>query len=220
MKQNTVWKKEEKCLKLQKKFGDYDDFEENKSKNSIIANRQCVYFTVKELLNDNGYTLLEVGPGPGHFLWALKDFAKEVHGLEYSNEMIKLCREQFLKNKRAVYLTQGSCVELPYEDNKFDVSLQCDVTRHIGGCWESLCEQIRVTKKFVVYSGPSFEYWGLEAPFEKELSKLLFGLNVDRLNFELDKMKKKGIIKKYAYRDRPNKKDRLERKILLINVGK
>lgn len=216
MKQNPVWKKEEKCLNLQKKFGDYDDFEENKSNNQIIANRQCVYFTVKDILKDNDYTLLEVGPGPGHFLWALKDFAKEVHGLEYSNEMINLCEKQFSNNGKKVYLKQGTCISLPYEDDTFDVSLQCDVTRHVGGCWESILEQIRVTKKYIVYSGPSFEHWGADARMEKELSKLLFGLNVDRLNINLKKLKKRGVIKKFYYKNRPNKKDILERKILVI----
>jgi len=220
MKQNPVWKKEEKCLKLQKKFGDYNDFEENKSNNHIIANRQCVYFLTKKLLQKGkDYTLLEVGPGPGHFLWALKDFAKEVHGLEYSEEMIKLCKDQFKKNNEKVYLKQGTCVNLPYKDKEFDISLQCDVTRHVGGCWESICEQIRVSKKYVVYSGPSFEHWGVDGPFEKELSKLLFGFNIDKANIELNQMKMKGIIKSYEYKDRPNKKDIIERKILLIEVS-
>jgi ubiquinone/menaquinone biosynthesis C-methylase UbiE len=219
MKQNTVWKKEEKCLNLQKKFGNYDDFEENKTKNPIIANRQCVYFTVKDILKGNNYTLLEVGPGPGHFLWALKDYAKEVHGLEYSPEMISLCKKQFKKNKRKVFLKQGTCVDLPYDDNLFDVSLQCDVTRHVGGCWESLCEQIRVSRKFVVFSGPSFENWDVDEPFERELSKLLFGINVNRFNFELDRMKGNNVIKNYYYKDRPNKKDIIKRKILVIEVN-
>jgi ubiquinone/menaquinone biosynthesis C-methylase UbiE len=217
MKQNNIWKKPSKCLNLQNKFGPYDDFEENKSKNPIIANRQCVYFTVKELLKDNDYTLLEVGPGPGHFLWALKDFAKSVHGLEYSEEMISLCKKQFSKNK--VDLKQGSCVDLPYDDKTFDISLQCDVTRHVGGCWESICEQIRVTKKYVVYSGPSWENWSVDEPFEKELSKLLFGINMNRVNLELDKMKENNIIKHYYYKDRPNKKDIIERKILVIEIS-
>lgn len=216
MKQHAIWKKKEKCLKLQKKFGEYGDFEENKSKNHIIANRQCVYFLMKDILKGNNFTLLEVGPGPGVFLWSLKDFAKEVHGLEYSNEMINLCKNQFEKNGEEVYLKQGTCVDLPYEDNSFDVSLQCDVTRHVGGCWESICEQIRVSKKYVVYSGPSFDHWGIKGPFEKEHSKLLFGINVDRLNHELDKMKKNNVIKNYYYKDRPNKKDIIERKILII----
>jgi len=218
MKQNPVWKKEEKCLNLQKKFGDYNDFEKNKSKDPIIANRQCVYFLTKDILEGNNYTLLEVGPGPGHFLWALKDFAKEVYGLEYSNEMINLCKTQFKSNGRKVYLKQGTCVDLPYEDNSFDVSLQCDVTRHVGGCWESLCEQIRVSKKYVIFSGPSFENWDVDDAFEKELSKLLFGINVNRFNFELDRMKANGVIKNYYYKDRPNKKDIIERKILVVEV--
>jgi len=218
MKQNKVWKKKEKCLTLQNKFGNYDDFEKNESGNPIIANRQCVYFTVKELLKGGKYTLLEVGPGPGHFLWALKDFAKTVNGLEYSEEMITLCKEQFSKNNKQVTLTQGTCFNLPYEDNAFDISLQCDVTRHVGGCWTSIKEQIRVTKKYVVYSGPSFENWGVDEPFEKEMAKLLFGINSDRLNLELDKMKDIGIIKDYYYKDRSNKKDIIKRKILVIEV--
>ena len=219
MKQNTVWKKKEKCLNLQRKFGDYDDFEKNRSNNSIIRNRQPVYFIVKEILKDKNYSLLEVGPGPGHFLWALKEYASEVHGLEYSNEMIELCNEHFEKNNEKVFLTQGTCVVLPYDDKSFDVSLQCDVTRHVGGCWESIKEQIRVSRRYVVYSGPSFENWNVDEPFERELSKLLFGINMTRLNSELDKLKETGDIKNYYYKDRPNKKDIIERKILIIEVS-
>jgi ubiquinone/menaquinone biosynthesis C-methylase UbiE len=150
----------------------------------------------------------------------LKDFTKEVHGLEYSNEMINLCNSQFENSGKKVYLKQGTCTDLPYKDNEFDVSLQCDVTRHVGGCWESLCEQIRVTKKYVIYSGPSFEDWDVDEPFEKELAKLLFGINVNRFNFELDRMKHTGFIKDYYYKDRPNKKDIIKRKILVVEVGK
>lgn len=219
MKQNKVWKKKEKCLNLQKKFGDYDDFEENKSNNPIIANRQCVYFEIKKILNGNNYSLLEVGCGPGHFLWALKDYAKSVYGMDYSNEMLDLCMEQFQTENRKVHLRQGTCVELLYNDKVVDVSLQCDVTRHVGGCWQSILEQIRVSRKYVVYSGPSFEHWGVDGPMEKELSKLLFGINVDRLNFELDKMKENSSIKNYYYKDRPNKKDIIKRKILVIEVS-
>jgi ubiquinone/menaquinone biosynthesis C-methylase UbiE len=206
-------------LNLQKKFGDYNDFEENKSGNPIIANRQCVYFETKKILDGNNYSLLEVGCGPGHFLWALKDYAKSVYGMDYSNEMLDLCREQFLSNNRKINLRQGTCVELPYNDKAVDVSLQCDVTRHVGGCWKSILEQIRVSRKYVVYSGPSFENWGVDGPMEKELSKLLFGINIDRLNYELDKMKKERKIKDYYYKDRPNKKDIIERKILVIEVS-
>ena len=218
MKQDKVWKKKQKCLNLQRKFGDYDDFDENKSNNPIIKNRQCVYFTVKDLLKDNNYTLLEIGPGPGHFLWALKDYATDIYGLEYSEEMIELCTEQFLKYNEKVNLKQGTCVSLPYDDKSFDVSLQCDVTRHVGGCWESICEQIRVTKHYVVYSGPSWENWDVNEPFERELSKLLFGINTNRVNKELDMMIEDGIIKNYYYKNRPNKKDIIERKILIIEV--
>lgn len=217
--QYTVWKKKEKCVKLQKKFGGYDDFETNPKNNDYIANRQSVYFCVKDLLKEGDYSLLEVGPGPGHFLWALKDVAYEVHGLEYSEEMISLCEDQFSKTDREVHLTQGSCWDLPYPDKNFDVSMQCDVTRHVGGCWRSILEQIRVSRKYVVYSGPSFEKWGMKKPMEKELKPLMFGINVDLLNSELDKLLEFGEIKKYYYKDRPNKKNnRIERKILVIEL--
>jgi len=217
--QYTVWKKKDKCTKLQKKFGGYDDFETNPRGNDYIANRQSVYFCVKDLLIEDSYTLLEVGPGPGHFLWALKGVAADVYGLEYSEEMIKLCEDQFSKSDKEVHLTQGSCWDLPYPDKSFDVSMQCDVTRHVGGCWASILEQIRVSRKYVVYSGPSFEKWGDGEPSEKELKPLMFGLNVNFLNKELNKLKELGEIKNYYYKNRPNKKNnRIERKILVIEL--
>ena len=74
------------------------------------------------------------------------------------------------------------------------------------------------SKKYVIFSGPSFENWDVDDPFEKELSKLLFGINVNRFNFELDRMKHNGAIKNYYYKDRPNKKDIIERKILVVEV--
>jgi ubiquinone/menaquinone biosynthesis C-methylase UbiE len=217
-KQNTVWKKRKKCLDLQRKYGGYDDFETNPRNNGRIANRQCVYFCAKNILKDRNYTLLEVGPGPGHFLWALKDYAKELHGLEYSEHMIELCETQFKKTNKKVYLKQGTCWKLPYVDKSFDVSLQCDICRHIGGCWESLEEQIRVSRKYVIFSGPSFERWndGVE---EKELSRLLFGININVFNDRLDRMKKEGSIRNYYYENRPNKLDIIKRKILIIECA-
>lgn len=217
-KQDVVWKKKEKCLNLQKKFGGYGHFENNPENNEIINNRQSVYFCVKDILIGNNYSLLEVGCGSGHFLWALKDFAGEIYGLDYSEHMIELCKEQFDSVNEKVNLKRGTCWELPYLDKTFDVSLQCDVCRHVGGCWASLLEQIRVSKKYVVFSGPSFESWGMEAPFEKEFSRLMFGINIDKFNYELDKMKRNRRISNYYYLDRPNKKDRIKRKILVVEV--
>lgn len=218
-KQDVVWQSETKCNKLQNLFGDYDDFETNVTNNLVIANRQSVYFITKKLLQLGDYSLLEVGPGPGHFLWALKDYATELYGLDYSEHMIGLCTGQFEGSGKEIYLTKGVCWELPYRDNFVDVSLQCDVCRHVGGCLESLKEQIRVSKKYVVFSGPSFESWGLDQPDEKEFRRLMFGVNIDIFNKELDEMKSNGIIKDYYYKDRPNKKDRIKRKILVVECS-
>jgi len=218
MKQDTVWLKEEKCKNLQTKFGDYDDFDKNKSNNPIIANRQSVYFATRELLKDNNYSILEVGCGPGHFLWALRDVASTINGLDYSKEMLRLCEAQFQSKNIPIELTEGVCWDLPFEDKHFDVTLQCDVCRHVGGCWKSILEMIRVSKKHVVFSGPSFERWGLGGPIEKELERLMFGINLDSWEHYLNNMKESKEISSYFLISRPNKKDRIKRRILVINI--
>lgn len=215
--QYECWQNKDKCLKLQSKFGKYGDFERNRDGNEIIANRQIIYYLMKDLLKPH-YTLLEVGPGPGQFLWALKDYVSELHGLEYSKHMIELCKEQFKNTSKEVNLIQGTCWELPYPDNNFDVSLQVDVTRHVGGCWASILEQIRVSKKYVIFSGPSFENFEDNTSSEYEIKPLAYAINIKFINKELDTMIRDNLILDYYYVDRPNKKNGMERKVLVIQI--
>ena len=194
--QSKKWDSMEKCKKLQNKWGDYNSFSEdpNKSNKIVIINelkRVCGIIGKES-------SVLEVGCGAGHFMWVIKDLVKENHGMDYSKPMLTLTKEQFEKNNYKVFLKQGSCWNLPYNDNSFDFVFQVDVCMHIGGSWESIKEMIRVSKRFVFFTGPSFENF-IDMINKKISGGKRWSISVPLLKRELEIMKKKEIIKEYKF---------------------
>ncbi len=197
--QFDLWLKKEQCERLQKRFGDYDDFV---AKGGNKKNKMPIFKTVNELLDKyNGtLSLMEIGCGPGHFLWGFKERASKIIGIDYSPEMIKLAEAQMSKYEVDQEFSTGSCWDIPLDDNEVDISLQVDVCMHIGGSWDAIKEMIRVSSKYAVFTGPSFENIN-------EMDKIIGGkswaVSVPLLEKELNVMIKEGTIKKYRYVHRP-----------------
>lgn len=211
--QFDTWDKEEKCKQLQKRFGDYDEFQLKKGNRE---NKIPIFDLINRLQSKyNGQLeVLEVGCGPGHFLWSFKELSTKILGLDYSSHMIKLAKTQLDKYDISTEFVQGSCWDLPFDDNYVDLSFQVDVCMHVGGSWKSIQEMIRVSRKYVVFTGPSFEDMPM---MDRHIRGKSFAVSIPLLTEELEKMKDNGEIKRFQFLDRPKTKT-YDHRILFIEV--
>lgn len=197
------WKKKSKCEHLQKRFGDYDVFME---KQGNKENKIPIFDLVNRLLehNDNKLVLLDVGCGPGHFLWSFKAKVSKLIGFDYSKNMLDLAKEQLDKYDVETEFVEGSCWDMPLPDNYIDISLQVDVCMHIGGSWDAIKEMIRISKKYVVFTGPSFE--NFSNIMDKKIGKISFAVSVPLLKKKLDILQRNNLIRSYDFLERPRSK--------------
>lgn len=209
--QLNVWNSRVNCLRLQERYGDYDTFRtsgHSRSKRNIIK-------LVSRLPKRYGrsLSLLDVGCGPGHFLWVFKDCGYDrLVGLDYSFHMVRLARSQLSRSNAGVKFIRGSCWNIPLPDGSVDVSLQVDVCLHVGGSLASVEEMIRVSKEYVVFTGPSFERF--DEVTDKPVGSKLWAISVVHLERKLNRFKKNGVIKHYELMNRPG--SRFRHKILFI----
>lgn len=209
--QMNVWNSRVNCLRLQERYGDYDAFGTNRhsrSKRNIIK-------LVSRLPKRYGesLSLLDVGCGPGHFLWLFKDCGYDkMIGLDYSLHMLRLARRQLGGSDAEVEFIRGSCWDIPLPNGFVDVSLQVDVCLHVGGGLVSVEEMIRVSKRYVVFTGPSFERF--DEVTDKPVGSKLWAISVVHLERMLNRLKKGGAIKYYELMNRPG--SRFRYKILFI----
>jgi len=212
--QFDTWDDEAKCQQLQKRFGDYDEFETKKGNKE---NKAPIFDLMYRLLNkhNGNLELLDVGCGPGHFLWSFRNNVSKLVGLDYSPHMLKLAKGQLDKCNIKSEFMQGSCWDISLPDNYVDVSLQVDVCMHIGGSWESIKEMIRVSSRYVVFTGPSFEDFNNE--MNRKIGGKFFAVSVPLLIKELDKLVRINTISTYQFLERPKTKT-YGHKILFIKM--
>ena len=214
-KQSDIWLNEEKCIKLKERWGDYNTFNQGKKYNK---NKKVIIETLNKLISkSNSPSILEVGCGCGHFLWSIKDFGiSKIIAFDYSPHMLEITKKQFLRNNKNIQIDymQGSCWELPFDDNYVDISYQVDVCMHIGGAWQSIKEMIRVSKKYILFTGVSFD--NFNHAMDKKIGKLSWAISKPLLKNELDKMIEDKIIRKYKFVDRERTK-MYKHKILIIS---
>lgn len=208
-KQTKTWDKKEKCNSLQKRWGDYDTFPIKKNKFAIIDVLKDI--SINKLNNQGSF--LEVGCGAGHFLWKIKNNVSKMVALDYSPHMIEIITKQFKDINTPLEVLNASCWNIPLKKKYVDVSYQIDVCMHVGGSWQSIKEMIRVSKKYIIFTGPSFE------DFDDEIDKMKYSMSwsisISLLEEKLDNMIKNNIIKKYTYKHR-NSTNTYKHRILVI----
>ena len=180
-KQLHIWNDEKKIQCLHTHWGKYEDTGQDPLRKEFID-------VLKEKINivGNNASVLEVGSGLGHNLWAVKDMA----------------------------IIEGVDWELPYGDSSHDIVIQMDVCLHVGGSWESILEMIRVARRYIVFTGPSFEDFSdkMDKPIKHKLS---WGVSQPLLDGSLDELKREGKIKDYYYLPRPPH-GKIKHRILVI----
>src|SRR5437899_312470 len=71
-------------------------------------------------------SVLDVGCGPGYLVRWLRRFGVEAYGVEISQDALDLAHESVKK-----FLELADIVNLPYEENQFDVVASFDLLQHL-----------------------------------------------------------------------------------------
>lgn len=199
--QLSLWDDKNQCLRLQQRWGNYKKFGKDHIKEYIT---NCITDVIKSIHKPS---ILDVGCGTGHFLWKFRNICREMTGLDYSQHMLDITTDLFKDHPEyKLNLIQGSCWDLPFKENEFDIVYQVDVCMHIGGSWDSILEMIRVSKKFVVFTGPSFQRFSTKTQrnqlMDLALNRQSWAINNELLDIELNKLieEKKILNFKYEYR--------------------
>jgi ubiquinone/menaquinone biosynthesis C-methylase UbiE len=102
----------------------------------------CVEKFVSTLNGDE--LILEVGCGNGkNMKYLLDQEFINVQGCDFSKELVNICKNNKLN------VIEGNILNLPYQDNSFDVLMCVAVLHHISNLEDrkrAICELIRVTK--------------------------------------------------------------------------
>lgn len=99
----------------------------------------------KELMQDCDYqTCLEVGSGRGSISSYFADNGFECTLLDTSESILKTAEEIFERNGHQAEFVHGNALDLPFEDNSFDVVISIGLLEHFEDIETPIFEQYRV----------------------------------------------------------------------------
>jgi len=105
----------------------------------------------------NPKNCLDVGCGAGQLIRWLRFFGIEAYGVEISKHALAL-----VDKKIKPFVKESDIIDIPYEDNKFDLVLTYDVMEHLerSKLKKAVSETIRVSNKYVLHKIYTLEnYW-------------------------------------------------------------
>lgn len=123
-----------------------------------------------ELTNPQGKKIVEVGCNEGFVSKALMENGGIVTPVDYDAIQRKKAKDIF-----DLDVVEGNIMQLPFEDQSFDIALGCEVLEHISNPFKGLSELFRVAREKVVITVPVGEYWAGEVTHQWILSGLFIG---------------------------------------------
>ncbi len=107
-----------------------------------------------------GKTVLDIACGEGYGTSVLADRAKNVCGVDLSEEAIDHARSVYGANRRCKF-KQGAVTDIPYPDKHFDVVVSFETIEHLAEQREMLAEIKRVMKAdgLLIISTPEKRYY-------------------------------------------------------------
>lgn len=124
------------------------------------------YAFAKDLVQDK--LVLDVASGEGYGSFLLADTAKAVTGVDIDNISIEHAKGKY--NKENLSYRQASALELPFEDNHFDVIVSFETLEHLVQHQEMLAEFNRVLKTngILIISTPDKKHYSDDTGFDNE----------------------------------------------------
>ena len=98
-------------------------------------------------------TLLDVPCGAGRLSPVIARFADQVYEVDYSHEILKLCRENAPHANYTPFFANASALSLPFGDDVFDLVVSIRLSHHFPRTEERLAhvrELCRVSRRFVL----------------------------------------------------------------------
>lgn len=120
--------------------------------------RSLVSNIIKRYTKRNNLNILDVGCGTGALMLELSRFGN-ISGIDMAQTAIDFCKSRGINNVRL-----GNALDIPYEDNSFDVVLALDVIEHIKEDELAMRELKRVLKPngILITFVPAFMIlWGI-----------------------------------------------------------
>lgn len=121
-------------------------------------------------LAGSGNRIVELGCGLSPFIAKIKSF-NECYGVDFSPKTIETAAKQYPHVKYII----SDCVNTPFEDKFFDVSVSGEVIEHLKNPENLISEMARITKRRIILSTPHMEYDDAEHLWEfdeKDLIKM------------------------------------------------
>lgn len=142
----------------------YDDWHINPSSSKIVD--QWNFANLKKFINSDKKLnkSLELGCGTGRMANSLFKLSEEVYGVDLSQEVLNIAASKYPDLK----LTCSEVVNLPYQDNYFDMVLINGSLHHFFAVEKTLAEAHRVLKPggfFVLLGEPSSQFLRPYNPF-------------------------------------------------------
>lgn len=124
------------------------------------------YAFSKRLVVDK--VVLDAACGEGYGSNILSDVASHVTGLDIDEASVKHAQQRYQKPNLS--FVQGSCIELPFDDNSFDVVVSFETLEHLAQQKEMLVEFNRVLKPdgIIVISTPDKKHYSDAVDFKNE----------------------------------------------------
>ena len=168
---------------------------------------------IKRVLGDKeNLRILDVGTGPGFFPIILSSLQFHVTGIDYSNKMIDVARNNLSLYDANAELLQMNAEELRFPDEMFDAIIARNITYALSNPENAYREWLRVLKKsgkLIIYDHNWFYFLCNKKENRKVLSYLKqyhqnTGRKHETYELEVQKFYSHIISRPMTHRNRPN----------------
>lgn len=121
-------------------------FMNNSGMVSDILQKDAV-FALTNNAEVEGALVLDVGCGTGRFSRLFSDKGAIVVGIDSSNAMLDVAKN---KGKQSEYYLGADGLQLPFDDNSFDIAISVNVFNHLVSYEKAIGEICRVSKKVIL----------------------------------------------------------------------